>query len=446
MRDPNRDGAVPELPAGVANDIAATAEAHALSAAQTTLLARIIAGAVRGNRDRPLFLLARAICALSETGDQPAPFALIIEGAAGALPGRLDRALLDFLLSMEDHAAFAEIDAALGRARRARAEGAPELARCLSRCLYRYRRAHLPSPRHQGAFMAIRRHLQASRPEDPTPRDGDALDFWQAHASRRDWTLYRTAYEALAQFDEARALAASWRAPLSLDTQVKAAPCAAEAPDASDADTPPLDAAIEALAEAPLKLFLARELDALRALAANPPHAARWPFSTLALWSLAPCQGAAVQHLRTGGGTPPPETLACSAAQGYDALREARARLREQTRDWLRLWLARASERTGIDLPPALSTSSEEAEKRMRKMLRRKSLAGADPAALTDCLARLHEPLLDVQGALDRVLSAWAHHDDSALQARFRDDRERFAAVMLALYGTAAREERHVQG
>ena len=444
MRDPNRDGAVPELPASVADDIAATAEAQALSAAQTTLMARIIAGAVRGNRDRPLFLLARAICALPDPGEGQMPFALIIEGAAGALPRRADRALLDFLLSMDDHAAFAEIDAALGRARRAGAEGAPELARCLARCLYRYRRAHLPGARHQGAFLAIRRHLQAHRPEDPAPRDGDALDFWQAHASRHDWTLYRTAYEAMAQFDEAMALAASWRAPLSLDSQVKSVPCANDS-DMPGNEAPALMAAAQALAEAPIKLFLAHELDALRALAATGAHAARWPFSTLALWSLGPCQGAAVQHLRQGDDAPPPETLACQAAPGYDTLRRARERLCEQARDWLRLWLARASSGAGIDLPPALSTSSQEAEKRMRSMLRRKSLAGTDPAALTDCLARLHAPLLDMQGALDRMLTAWARHDDNAMRARFQDDRARFASVMVTLYGAAAREGGHVE-
>lgn len=442
----------PYLPAAVVNDLTAICEAHALTTEGTARLARIVAGAVPGNRDRPLFLLARAICERlpAQTSLEPV-FALILPDDPGALPRRLDRALLDFLLSMDGHAAFAEIRETLSGLHWTSPEAPGVLARCLSRCLYRYRSTHLPAARHQAAFGALRRHLHGTRPADPVPRDGDALDFWEVNASRSDWTLYRTAFESLAAYDDALALTASWQPAVSLDTpELAALPQEDARLRISQAEAEPgaaLTRAADALEAAPVKLFLGRELDDMRALAGIGHHGLRWPRASMALLALGPCQGSAVQHLRRGTEMVPEAVCNCAAAPDYATLCARYAAIRQQARDALWLGLQQgqtvSSPPEGDETASVASMASAETQRRLRRMLRRKSVAGCPAAELTRWLLMLRPELIAVEDELRRVLRVWSGLGTDRLDDCFSEDRRRFAAVLMALYAETERRCSH---
>lgn len=275
------------------------ADTHRLSAHERQTLARIVTGAIPGNRDRPLFLLA---IKLFSNGD--ADLLSMIMPAANGLR-RIDTALLDFLLTVALDSAeavsklFAAFDAA-----RCTADPARALTPSLAAVLHAYRLRVLPETRYHNVFTAVRRFLAGSRPEDPRPRDGDAPRFWVAEGRRDFLTRYVTALQALADFAEAALLADSWRYPVSLDD-----PDPLKVSSAHDdslvaeglCDESDLRGSLEALVDAPIKLLLAHEREALGTLICHAALVLRWPGDVQAALTFGPVQATITQALRRNG-------------------------------------------------------------------------------------------------------------------------------------------------
>jgi len=279
--------------------IEAVAEAHHLTIAETYWLRRVVTGAVTGNRDRPLFLLAASVLGSGEED----LLALVLP--RNGVLSRDRTALLDVLLTaaLEDEAQTRRLIGALAVARRA-TDPVRALTADFSAVLNFYRSHALPGARHHNAFTAVRRFLLRHSPQDPMPHDGDGLRFWEAEATRDLLTRYSTALRALSDYAEAARLAETWRDVQSIDDQTVVAVSSDEAGMEGWDDplaVPKLEDALSDIGKAPVKLLLTHERESLDALAGVADIVRVWPCDVLAALSLGPVQNAVIQALRLGG-------------------------------------------------------------------------------------------------------------------------------------------------
>jgi len=429
----------------VGNDVDAVAEANRLKSGQRTRLARIVTGAVPGNRDRPLYLLAHAISRLDQARDLSL-FDLVAAPAAagsGFLLWLGDRVLLDFLASMDGYAHFDEVRAAVEEL--LAAAGSEDAVRaCASRfarVLYRYRQQYLPEERHRKAFREIRTFLSSGEPARSAPADGDALAFWAVHGTRSHWTTYEAVLSSMMSFADALELRAS-RTPSSLDDFDLERMPAGSGGDLSSGECARslLSEAVLRLGEGALKLFLGKELVQLEQLARLGRFAASWPRSSLAMLALGPLQSSAIQQLRTGTA----RSHATSAARSGDGYAETHSRyseLAQRARDFLLLLAgsARADENPPVEpieiLLRELETRDSEAAKRIQSMMRRKSLAEIGPQHLLAALDAVEDELATVSERVGIAARGWTRLLHGRSPDLFRDDEAVFMAKLNALYG-----------
>ena len=413
---------------GFAVEIAGLAEAHALSANERARLIRAVTGAVPGNRDRPVFALAAR---LSSAGIRD-PLNVILPGQ-GVL-GRLDTAFLDFLVTaaVADPQDLDRLLAAFDDASR-QADPARALASALGRVLHGYRTRTLPYARAHNVFTAIRRFYAQHRPQAPEPRDGDALAFWEAEATRAFLTRHVTALNGLGDYAEAARLAAGWRFGVSLEdagarglTEDAGAEMADDDPLASER----LEASCAALSAAPVKLLLAREIEEIAALAAIAAPARRWPQELMAALAFGPVQNAITEALRRSGPLDPAEQL--ERAERYADLCRRHVLLSDKLMDALHLIHL-------VTLPEpesaaARSSLSPERRKRINAMERRRSLSAMDAESRRAALQPLIAPLLTLRALLEAVCAALQTPSDAARAAIENDHRARFGTKLAALY------------
>jgi len=413
----------------LAADIASIAEAHGLSENDRARLLSIIAGVIAGNRDRPIFLLAMRVCAL-ERADL---FDLIIPGACPL--GRLDAALLDFLTTAtaKDAGAFEELLEAFASAPH-QSDPARYLAGHLSRRLHAYRSEHLPEARHHNLFTAIRRFYANHRPEDPLPRDGDALSFWETEGSRAFLTRYVTALNGLADFADAAQLAASWGNAVALDdvdTNELSQEEVHHAAGEDQFDHNLLSTSLSAVGAAPVKLLLARELDEISRLAAIASAARRWPFAALAALTYGPVQNAITEAARRT--TEAPDVVAHMArSESYEDVCKRYALLTDKLLDTLHLIHLTGQGDHGKT--SVRSSIPADRRKRIDAMERRKSFTEMEAKERQSVLVALAEPLLSLKVFFEATAENWTNLSTTRLSETQTQDAKRFLTMFQNIY------------
>ena len=412
------------------------AETHRLSTRERAELARIITGAIPGNRDRPLFLLALTLFA-SGTDDL---LSLILPGATGLR--RIDTALLDFLVTgaLETAEAVAELVAAF-EAARSEPDPARAFVPTLSRALHAYRARVLPEARYRNVFAAVRRYLVGCRPDDPWPRDGDAPGFWMSEGRRDFLTRYVTALQALADYAEAARLAASWRETVTLDlAETITASALDETAETSEDSLSPerLVNSFVLLKETPIKVLLANERDALAELGEFVPLVLRWPGDVQAALTLGPVQAAITQALRVSG---PPVDLAAYIDKGpsrqdvLDRIDELDACLSAC------LHLIHQSITPIDETDSARSIPRDVDMGRIATMKRRQGFKSHSVERRNAFLTELIEPVLLMARLLERYKRAWDRLGPERGAKLEQAHREVFSRKLSLLYSEGRRDE-----
>ncbi|KQT59686.1 hypothetical protein ASG52_20070 [Methylobacterium sp. Leaf456] len=454
-----------------AADFAAVGEGRDLSRADRAWLARVVTGAVRPNRDRPLWDLAHALAALAQaTGPRDgrdlvtlaldpglataeacaARFSgsatadtrgLVLEGEAGWHTGWSGLARLlalgEFVLTAEDLGSFGTVTGWLDELAAAPdADGAAFLAKRLARHLSAYRNAHLPLAREERRFRALLGFLGGRRAFS----DADILAFWQAEMASGERPGFRTVAEHFVTFEAGAHLvdgldglssAASLDAHQGWEDRLDAA-----LSDLTAAEpTATLAALLADWPEGPKILTGAEREDLADFLRLEPFHRTR-PLTTLRAASFGRVQSGIANRLRRGtGGADIAERAACTEAESYAALTERAAALAAHLARMLRIAAAlRILERDGLSEKTRAALDAAEAD------LRRVRRAGfEDRAGLTAGFAAAETALLRVAeetARLERALAGLArqHPPDAGFEA----DRAVFAEALSAAYAGEA--------
>lgn len=448
-----------------AADLANVGEGRDLSRTDRAWLARVVTGAVRPNRDKPLWDLAHALAALARaTGARDgrvlvtlaldpglatavaceARFAgspatdtrgLVLDGGWRTGWAGLARllALAEFVLTAEDLAQFASLTGWLEELAAAPdAEGAAFLAKRLARHLAAYRNAHLPLAPLERRFRAILGFLAGRR----AFADDDILAFWREEMRGGERPGFRTVAEHFVTF-EAGAHLLDGLDNLSSAASLSAAEGWEERLDASLADlavAEPAAALAALLAEwpdGPKILTGAEREDLADFLRLEPFHRTR-PLTCLRAASFGRVQSGIANRLRRGGGGADlAERVACTEAESYAALQARAAALAAHLARMLRIAAALAvAERDGLS--PDTRTALEAAEADLRRVRR----AGFEDRAALEAGFSAAQPALlrlaEEAERLDRALAALARQ--RPLEAAFAADRAVFAEAFAAAY------------
>ncbi|MFF8799568.1 MULTISPECIES: hypothetical protein [unclassified Methylobacterium] len=452
-----------------AADLAGVGEGRDLSRADRAWLARVVTGAVRPNRDKPLWDLAHALAALARAGGArdgralvslaldpglatpaavEARFAgnaatdargLVLDGGWRTGWSGLARllALAEFVLTAEDLAQFATVTGWLDELAAAPdAEGAAFLAKRLARQSAAYRNAHLPLAPLERRFRAILVFLAGRRAFG----DDDILAFWREEMRGGERPGFRTVAEHFVTF-EAGAHLLDGLEGLSSAASLSASDGWEERLDASLADLTAAEPA-EALAallaawpDGPKILTGAEREDLADFLRLEPFHRTR-PLTTLRAASFGRVQSGIANRLRRGGGGADlAERAACTEAESYADLQARAGALAAHLARMLRIAAALAiAERDGLS--PQTQAALEAAEADLRRVRR----AGfEDRAALAAGFAAAESALLrlaEEAGRLERALAALDRQ--RPLEAAFAADRAVFAEALTAAYAGEA--------
>lgn len=421
----------------VCNDIETVVETHGLAGAAKEKLIRIVTGAVPGNRDLPLYGLARTLQAAITARDGANLFDLIApsDHSAARLP-RLSLAVLDFLATMSDYAYFDEIARGVSLLTGEGEKPLSEAVSVFAACLHNYRVAYLPYENRRQAFSTIRSHFKTARPGTGLPEDGDAIAFWSTLASPEGWTTYTATLAALVDF-VAAAQTRDATTTVSLDMlQEQGFDPETGVFDSDEGEEPDLLQAIETLATADLKLFKGPQLDELRRLASALPALRRWRRSGSALLSFSPVQNVLVQLKRqSAGANRLAEAAGCAEAEEYRHKLMALADIALACRDVALLYrrLGEAGDRTA----PDASTVDQKAEERIARMMRRQSLASRTPDELRAAIGDVLPALAVIVTRLDRCVSNLEAWPVEERDAAFAADRAAFADTFGRLYCSA---------
>ncbi|MCF4129583.1 hypothetical protein [Methylobacterium sp. SyP6R] len=457
-----------------AADLAAVAEGRDLSREDRAWLARVVAGAVRPNRDKPLWDLAHALAALARLagardGRDLVTLALdpglaradrlearfagtgeAVDARGPILPGGeagwrttwsgLARllALAEFVLTAEDLAQFAAVTGWLDDLAAAPdAEGAVSFSRRLARYLAAYRHAHLPLAPLERRFRAILGFLDGRR----AFTDDDILGFWRGQMREGERPGFRTVAEHFVTFEAASALLgglAGLSAPASLDAvegwEERLDASLADLAGAEPAET--LAALLAALPDGPKILTGAERDDLAEFLRLEPFHRTR-PLTTLRAASFGRVQSGLANRLRRGGGGAGiAERTACAEAETYPALAVRVSALTVHLDRMLRIAAA-------LRVPAeaeGLSPEARDALAAARADIRRIRRAGFDdPDRLAAGFAAADAALLrlaEEAGRLARAIAGLARQ--RPLDAAFATDRDVFADAFAEAYAAEA--------
>jgi len=475
-----------------ANDLANVRESRHLSRENACWLARAVIGAIRPNRDKPFWDMAHALVAIGAKGRAPAILDIILdprlatpEAIAQHLPSmvppeRCDEhglvlsagdtvwkcswaklarllALAEFILTMEDFAAFPDVSGWLDEAL-APPHDVDLLVARLVRRINLYRRAHVPLAPIEKRFRAILSFLSESRTRDvrgDTFDDDDILAFWSAEISGGERPLFRTVVAHFITFEKATKTLGGLRG-IAEAMSLEGIEDWAERLDAKLGDLATSDDAEVTLAErlaaipkSPNILKATERKGLIDVIALDPFHRTR-PLTVLRAVSFGRVQSAIVNGERFGyGGTPDAESYADVLARAKDlnkhldrmigiatALRFRNVNfddpaVAERLADWLadigHIW---GQNVTAADLRKQIADWLEDI-----KRVRRRGFDDRDPEKLAAAFAKVDEALISVRDEIERFRSAAAKPVKGRLPAdRFPEDRKFFSDAFTDAY------------
>lgn len=459
-----------------AADLANVCEGRELAREDRAWLARAVTGAVRPNRDRPLWDLAHALAALARltrTGAGRDLVTLVLDpqlaraealrarfAEAGTATGTADArglvlqgdaegwrttwsglarllALAEFVLTAEDLAHFSALSGWLDELVSApKPEGAAFLAKRLARHLAAYRNAHLPLAPLERRFRAILGFLDGRR----AFTDDDILGFWQAEMGGDERPGFRTVAEHFVTFEAVSALLGDLEglaAAASLDAvEGWEGRLDASLGDLAVEPAESLAVLLAGIGDAPKILTGAERDDLADLLRLEPFHRTR-PLTTLRAASFGRVQSGLANRLRRGGGGAEiAERVTCAEAETYRALADRVAALAAHLDRMLRIAAALRVPADAEGLEPEVRGALAAALTDLRRVRR----AGFDdPDRVTAGFAAADAALLrlaDEIGRLGRALAGLA--GERPLEAAFAADRAIFARTLAEAYAAEA--------
>lgn len=461
-----------------AADLSNVVEGRDLGRDDAAWLARAVTGAVRPNRDKPLWDLARCLGALAcgaISGRDLVDLALDPRLARGpAMRARLEGsgvphdergivlvmgdatlhttwhatwagaarllALAEFWLTAEDLGSFAEILGWLDELVRSGSDrnAVDLLTRRLVRLSSAYRSAHLPLAPVEKRFRAILTFLAGRAARGRGFDEDDILDYWRAEIRDGERVSFRTVAEHFIIY-EGVASALGGLASLSGATSLDAVEGWEDRLDATLGEVvgtdaaAPLAAALDAFADGPKILTGAEREDLAEIVRLEPFHRTR-PLTVMRAISFGRVQSGIANRLRRGsGGQDVAERARCEDAEPYEAVD---ARSRDLAAHLARMIRIAAALRIGSEGHDGRVADALKAAAADIKRVRR---AGFDDReALARAFAGLDDVLLRAAGetvAFTEAVAGLAAR--GPLVARFAADRPVFAAALTHAYAEA---------
>jgi hypothetical protein len=466
-----------------ASDLGNVIEGRALSRDEAGWLARAVTGAIRPNRDKPLWDLAHALVLLGQQRikaavDARGVFDLVLDPrlarsdvlhqqlAAVLMPAALDQrgivfnglatpwqmgwgglarlmALAEFILTMDALGSFRDITEWLDEALTARstAEGIELLVKRLTRQLNLYRQAHVPLAPVEKRFRTILSFLGARRGAARLNQfdDADIAECWASEIGQGERPLFRTVAEHFVTYEKLSAVMGSLRG-VSEAVSVESIEDWADRLDAMLGDVAmpeeaefTLSQQLAALPDTP-KILTGAERDDLADLIALAPFHGSRPLTVLRSVSFGRVQSGIGNFLRRGsGGFPVEERVTCREAETYEEIIARAEALRQHLGRMVKIAAALRLSGQNFDQPEitAMLAAAENDIKRVRR-------AGFDDReTLKAAFARIDETLLSVSAEIGRFLVAVAKPSGGALpQIHFEQDRDFFSGCLKAAYMT----------
>ncbi len=341
-----------------ANDLASVRESRQLSRDNACWLARAVIGLIRPNRDKPFWDMAHAVVAIGANGRAPAILDIVLDprlAAPEAIAGRLSSivpperrderglllqagdtlwkgswtglvrllALAEFILTMEDLAAFREISGWLDEAL-APPHDVDLLVSRLVRRINLYRQAHVPLAPIEKRFRAILTFLGESRGPDvrgDSFDDDDILAFWRGEITAGGRPQFRTIVDYFITFEKATKTLGSLRGlmePMSVEAIEDWERLDAKLGDLTTSDDAAVTLAesLAAMPESPNILKGTESNDLIDVISLDPFHRTR-TLTVLRTVSFGRIQSGIANWLRRGGGGAPIEDrVRCADAEG----------------------------------------------------------------------------------------------------------------------------------
>ena len=459
------------------NELNGIVEARRLGAADARKLANFVAGAVRPNRDRPIFDLVRV---MAETGAKVlggkppgrtdvdrclavllGPASTVVAHCKGKLPTHEIQPLmgfLEFLLMHNECSYFADMRRIIETlARTPEAGREPAVKSAVSEIASRlraYRTERFPVARHEKVFRSLLGFL-GSRPKRTSAiqfDDEDIVAFWDSQVRDGNRLLYRTVVKHFLTLESVAADIGAQRAmndAVSLydsdDGRVLAP--VESATESVEAIGDPIEHRYEALVEFlrtglpdGVKLLTGTERDRLTDLAECGPFTVSRPLTALRYISFGAVQSGIANFLRRGsGGSAIGERVDCGDATPYPDVHQGYTKLSDHLSKLL-LISAFLAAPAGNDNPALTSVEPDAlaaARREGQGFLKRLKREGFDEAP--DVLARTVVPVSGDLVQLREVVSGFlggvvSLERGAELNTRFSNDKVRFAAAFRAAY------------
>jgi hypothetical protein len=457
-----------------AADLANVVEGRRLSRENACWLARSVTGAIRPNRDKPFWDIAHAVVAIGATGRAQAILDIVLnprlvapEAIARHLssivpPERRDErglmlragdtlwkgtwtglarllALAEFILTMEDLAAFREVSGWLEEAL-APPHDVDLLVTRLVRRINLYRHAHVLLAPIEKRFRAIMVFLAESHGRDvrggDTFDDDDILAFWRAQITVGERPQLRTIVDHFITFEKAAALLGGLRG-ITEAMSLEAIEDRAERIDAMLGDLTSDDAvasfaeSLAAMPESPKILTGTERDDLIDVVSLDPFHRTR-PLTVLRTVSFGRVQSGIANRLRRrGGGAPISERVDCADAKNYANLLARAEALKTHLGRMIRIAAALRLGGKSFD-DPAVAKLLAAAHADIGRIRR----AGFDDReTLAAAFVKVDEAMISISDEIERFTSAAAKPVKGRLPAdRFPEDRAFFSAAFTDAY------------
>lgn len=464
------------------SDINGIVESRRLSQADARRLVNFIAGAVRPNRDRPVFDLCRVLSVAAVATAPPAgkpgagkpdrclaailgPSRAVAAMVAGKAPMQEIGALLgfaEFLLTHDDCSYYGDMSriitalAAAGEA--GREVAVKEAVAAIASRLRSYRTERFPVARHEKVFRSLLSFLGARGKSRSVSSfdDEDVVSFWESEIKDGNRVLYRTVVKHFLTLETVASDLAAQRAlndAMSLYDEGEGGRIIAPVETATEGvvDTgDPQEARFEALLEFlqkglpdGIKLLTGTERERLVDLLECGPFTSSRPLTALRYISFGAVQSGIANFLRRGsGGDTIAARVTCADAASYPEVGMGYGKLS----DHLERLLLISAFLSGKGAPAndtgdiAASVSPEALQQAQRegaqflKRLKREGLE-APPEELAPRVLPIAGQLVGIREVVKTFLSQSSGLNRSApLDQHFARDRSRFASALSQAY------------